>query len=132
MKWMPCCAKSSARDAFVLASPVNCGTVTAVMKRFMERMVCYAHWPWGMPAPKDRNPLKKKRALVVVSSAAPSILVRLTTQIVKILKQSATFLGAKETDVLYIGLAAGKPEPDPGERTRKKARALGKKLAQRS
>jgi multimeric flavodoxin WrbA len=34
-------------DAVVLASPVNFGTVTAVMKRFIERLVCYAWWPWG-------------------------------------------------------------------------------------
>ena len=116
-------------DAFILASPMNCGTVTAVMKRFMERIACYAYWPWGMASPKDRNPVKAKRAVIVGSSAAPSILARLTTNMVKILKQSASFLGAKEIDVFFIGLAAMKPAPQLSERTRKKARALGGKLA---
>ena len=34
-------------DAIVLASPMNFWTVTAIMKRFIERLVCYAYWPWG-------------------------------------------------------------------------------------
>src|SRR5690606_17046222 len=42
-------------DAIVLASPTNFGTVTALMKRFIERLVCYAYWPWGAPAPRGRN-----------------------------------------------------------------------------
>jgi multimeric flavodoxin WrbA len=42
-------------DAIVLGSPMNFGTVTAVMKRFIERLVCFAYWPWGMGAPKVRN-----------------------------------------------------------------------------
>ena len=60
-------------DALVLASPMNFWTVTAVMKRFIERLICFAYWPWGMHAPKMRNKLKTKRAVVVVSSAAPSL-----------------------------------------------------------
>ena len=58
-------------DAIVLASPMNFWTVTAVMKRFIERLVCYAYWPWGMHGPKIRNKLKTKWAVVVVASAAP-------------------------------------------------------------
>ena len=50
-------------DVIVLGSPVNFGTVTAVMKMFIERLVCFAYWPWGMNAPKVRNTLKVKRAV---------------------------------------------------------------------
>ena len=39
-------------DGIVLGSPMNFGTVTAVMKRFIERLACYAYWPWGMHAPQ--------------------------------------------------------------------------------
>jgi len=61
-------------DAVVLASPMNFGTVTAVMKRFIERLACLAYWPWGANAPKMRNRLKQKRAVVVASSAAPALI----------------------------------------------------------
>jgi multimeric flavodoxin WrbA len=115
-------------DAVVLGSPMNIGTVTAIMKRFIERLVCYTYWPWGMNAPKARIKVKNKKAIIVISSAAPSILSRLTTNIVKILKDAASFLGAKIIGVLSVGLVAGEEHHDIGDRVRKKARCLGKKL----
>lgn len=116
-------------DAFILASPMNFWTVTAVMKRFVERLICYAYWPWGKHAPKLRKIPKTKRAVVVISSAAPSFLARLMTRMVGLLKDCAKLLGAKTVDVLFIGLASGEPKPDIGSRARKRARRLGKKLA---
>ena len=41
--------KIEAAEAFVLASPTNFGSVTAIFKRFMERLVAYAYWPWDKP-----------------------------------------------------------------------------------
>jgi NAD(P)H-dependent FMN reductase len=116
-------------DAIVLASPMNFWTVTAVMKRFVERLVCFAHWPWGSHAPKVRNSQRAKRAVVVGSSAAPALLARLLTRMVGLLKQVARLLGAKKVDVLFIGLAAGQQRQDIGDRARRQARKLGKKLA---
>jgi multimeric flavodoxin WrbA len=118
-------------DAVVLASPMNFWTVTAVMKRFIERLVCFAYWPWGAAAPKIRNKLKTKRAVVVISSAAPSLLARLMTRMVGLMKGVAGLLGAKTIGVLSIGLAAGEPKQDIGNRARRKARRLGRKLAAR-
>src|SRR5438270_4094086 len=46
-----------AADAVVLASPVNCGNVTAIFRCFMERLIGTAYWPWGQPAPKPRSPV---------------------------------------------------------------------------
>ena len=66
-------AEIEGSDAIVLGSPVNFGTVTAVMKKFIERLVCFAYWPWGMNAPRVRDKEIRKRAVVVVSSAAPSL-----------------------------------------------------------
>ncbi|MGE5843789.1 MAG: flavodoxin family protein, partial [Syntrophaceae bacterium] len=43
--------KIEAADGLVLASPVNFFGVTAVTQRFIERLVCYAFWPWGKPGP---------------------------------------------------------------------------------
>jgi len=36
-------------DAYIIAAPTNLGSVTAIFKRFMERLVVYAYWPWGLP-----------------------------------------------------------------------------------
>ncbi len=117
-------------DAIILASPMNFGTVTAVMKRFVERLVCFAHWPWGKLAPSARKRKRTKRAVVVASSAAPAILGRLFTSMVGLLKQAARLLGAQRVDVLFIGLAALKERPDVSDKTRRKAQRLGRKLAE--
>jgi NAD(P)H-dependent FMN reductase len=116
-------------DAFILASPMNFWTVTALMKRFIERLICFAYWPWGKAGPKLRNIPKTKRAVVVISSACPALLARLMTRMVGLLKSCARVLGAKTVDVLFIGLTASEPKADIGDRARKKARRLGKKLA---
>lgn len=115
-------------DAIILGSPVNFGTVTAVTKRFIERLLCLAYWPWGMNAPKVRNRQKRKRAVIVVSSAAPSLLTRLLTQTTGLLKKAAGLLGAKTVGVLFIGLSAREEKQQPSERVMRKARRLGKKL----
>ncbi len=117
-------------DAIILASPMNFGTVTAVMKRFVERLVCCAHWPWGKLAPSARKRNRTKRAVVVASSAAPAILGRLFTSMVGLLKQAARLLGAQRVDVLFIGLAALKERPDVSDKARRKAQRLGRKLAE--
>ncbi|MEL7448668.1 MAG: flavodoxin family protein, partial [Pseudomonadota bacterium] len=42
-------------DSIVLAAPTNFSAVTAVFKRFMERLAVYGYWPWGTIAPKFRK-----------------------------------------------------------------------------
>lgn len=117
-------------DAIVIASPVNFGTVTAVMKKFIERLVCFAYWPWGKPAPRIRDKRKARKAVVISSSAAPAILTRLFTKINKQLKTAAGLLGAEIIGVLVMGMAAQSPQQTISERQRQKARRLGKKLAE--
>ncbi|TLU84798.1 MAG: flavodoxin family protein [Chlorobium sp.] len=116
-------------DALVLASPMNAGTVTAIMKIFIERLVCTAYWPWGAPAPKARRPGKSKRAVLVASSAAPAFLARLTGDVTKRLKSAATMLGAETVGTLFIGLAAQQQHQELSKRTVNKAHKLGHKLA---
>ena len=82
-------------DAIMLASPMNFWTVTAVMKRFIERLVCFAYWPWGKHSPKLRNRRKTKLAVVVISSAVPAIMARLFTGTVGLLKGVAGLLGRR-------------------------------------
>ncbi len=61
-----------AADAIVIGSPVNFGNVNALTRCFLERCVCYGYWPWDATAPKQRNPIRKKKAVLVSSSAAPA------------------------------------------------------------
>ncbi|EDY82547.1 hypothetical protein VDG1235_2170 [Verrucomicrobiia bacterium DG1235] len=116
-------------DAFVLGSPMNFGTVTAVMKQFIERLVCYAYWPWGALIPKSRLESGKKFAVLVSASAAPSVYSRLSSKLVKLLKDAARLLGAGSVSVIFVGLAAKERRKKMSEHTRKKARAIGKELA---
>ena len=77
-------------DAYILASPTNMGSVTAIFKRFMERLAVYAFWPWEMNAPQMRKAdSPRKKALLVSSCAAPGILGRLLYSTRKQLKMTA-------------------------------------------
>lgn len=115
-------------DAVVLGSPMNFGTVTAVTKRFIERLACYGYWPWGAPAPKMRREVNRP-GIVVASSAAPALLARLGFGMVRLMKQTLRVLGIRCVGVLFVGLSAGQPTPDLSKRVRAKAQRLGHRLA---
>lgn len=118
-----------AADGIILASPMNFGVVTAVMKCFIERTLCYTYWPWPALAPALRKKRPSKRAVVVTSSAAPAILGRVFTRIVGLLSGVARLLGAKRVGVLYMGLSRHRPMSAPRPRHLAKARKLGRRLA---
>ncbi len=65
---------------------------------------------------------------IVGSYRKGGIIARLATHIVGMLKKCAGLLGARKIEVLFIGLAAKQPTQTIGERTRKQARRLGKRL----
>ncbi len=117
-----------AADAIVLASPVNFGTVTAVMKRFLERLACYAYWPWGAPAPRFRITTARKPAVIVASSAMPGWMARIFTNTFSLLRKAAKVLGCRVVGSLAVGLAAGKSVPDLSAGIRRRAHALGLRL----
>jgi multimeric flavodoxin WrbA len=116
-------------DALILGSPINFGTVTAVMKTFIERLVCYAYWPWSQNAPRARATIKSKRAVIVISSAAPALMARCMTGAAGLLQQAASLLGARTVGVVRVGLAARPAPVRIPERIRRKARRLGVRLA---
>jgi len=94
-------------DAFILASPTNFGSVTAVFKRFMERLVAYAYWPWDKPYPKFRKAgLAQKKAMLISSSAAPSWMGRWLFGTGRQLDMAAKTIGAKSVGTLFTGLAS--------------------------
>lgn len=123
-------AKIEAADGYILASPTNFGTVTALFKRFLERLVVYAYWPWGMHAPQFRKAnMAAKPAVLIASSAAPGIMGRWFYSTTKQLKTTAQTIGAKPLGTLFIGLAAGAPHQPLPQKTLRKAQRLGAALA---
>lgn len=117
-----------ASDAIVLASPMNFRSMTAIMKRFVERLIPYGYWPWSMNAPANRLRPGARRAIVVASSAAPAIMARYFTGMTRLLESVARLLGAGKVDVLFIGLARHTPTSTLPERARARARKLGARL----
>jgi multimeric flavodoxin WrbA len=96
--------KIDAADGLILASPVNFFTVTALMKRFIERLVSYAYWPWGQHAPQNRIRKKSKKSVVVTSSACPSWMSRfLMPNAVSVMKAAAEVVGSKVVKTIYYG-----------------------------
>ena len=121
--------KIEAADAYILASPTNFGSVTAVFKRFSERLVAYAYWPWDKPYPKFRKQgLPQKHALLISSSAAPSWLGRYAFGSVKQLKTTARTIGAKPVGVLFTGMANTEKHKRLPPKTMARTRALARRL----
>jgi NAD(P)H-dependent FMN reductase len=121
--------KIEAADGLVLASPVNFFGVTAVTQRFIERLVCYAFWPWGKPGPVTRVKDRGIKAVLVTSSAMPAALGRIFTRSLGGLKRAAQTLGAKPAGTLFIGKAALHEKQDLPQAILDKARKLGYDLA---
>jgi len=122
-------AQIEASDAYILASPTNCGAVTAVFKRFMERLLVYAYWPWGQPAPKPRRASRRKPVLLVSSSAAPGWMGRLFFGTTGQLRRTAKTIGGRSRGTCFTGLAATSRDKRLSERQRRKAARLARRLA---
>ncbi|TLN00999.1 flavodoxin family protein [bacterium] len=116
-------------DCFILASPTNFGSVTAIFKRFMERLAGYAYWPWELNGPQYRKAqAAKKKALLVSSFAAPAILARWFFGIDKQLKMTAKTIGAEVVGSLYAGMIAKDQHPKLAKGVRAKISLLAGKL----
>jgi len=117
-------------DGYVLGSPINFFTVTALMKRFVERLIVYAYWPWGSKAPKMRKKQKNNKAVLITSSACPAFIGRiLMHNALSVLSSAANCMGAKVIKRLYFGAIAIEKEQKLKPGQLKKAREAGRKLA---
>ena len=54
-------------DSLVFAAPTNFSAVTALFKRFMERLSVYGYWPWGAMAPIYRKAKGQKKPTVIIT-----------------------------------------------------------------
>jgi putative NADPH-quinone reductase len=115
-------------DGIVLGSPVNFFTVTALTKRFVERLVCYAWWPWGARAPRMRTTERPRKAVLLLSCAMPAIMARIFCGAPRVLKSAAAALGARTVGLLIIGQVAQQEHQALPARARNNARRLGYKL----
>ncbi len=116
-------------DGYILASPTNFGSVTAIYKRFMERLIVYAYWPWDMNSPKFRKEnVPKKKSVLVSSCAAPGIIGLLMYGTHKQLKMTSKIIGADTVGTLFTGLIAKEPHQTLPEGVQKKIKTLAEKL----
>ena len=107
-----------AADAYVLAAPTNYGSVSAIFKRFMERLAVYGYWPWGQVAPKYRKAGQTgKRALLISSSAAPGLLGRWFFASGRQLRMVAKTIGARPVGLLFNGQSSAQKRPVLSPRT---------------
>jgi len=118
----------SGADAFIFGTPMASGSVTAVMKTFLDRIVwCFAkpgNWPLkGCPRPRTS---RKREAIILLASGVIPPIIRFTcddaTSLIKSVCTSS--LNAKVVGSLY----AGAVERRGLERYLPRARSLGAKL----
>ena len=119
-----------AADSYIFASPTNFYSVTAVFKRFMERLVVYAYWPWGMFSPKYRKKKTTKKAMLIASSAAPGLMGRMFYGTLKQLQMTAKTVGARPVGSLFIGNMSQHEHPELTEKTREQVSSMVRKLIQ--
>jgi multimeric flavodoxin WrbA len=118
-------------DAIVLASPVNFSTVTALMKKFIERLIPYGYWPWGSYSPKMRKGRQqpKKKAVIITSSACPAFLARIIMRNpLMVMKMAAMTIGARVVKKIYYGAVAVTEDQKLSNKAISKAQRCAKKL----
>lgn len=121
--------KIEAADGFILAAPTNFSSVTALFKRFAERLAVYGYWPWGRPAPVFRRAKMPKKPVVIISScAAPGWMGRLTYGTNRNLRIAAKTMGGRVVGSIVAGLVAKESKPGLPNRTRRRTRALAPRL----
>ncbi|OQK17711.1 FMN reductase [Methyloprofundus sedimenti] len=116
-------------DGFILASPTNFGSVTAIFKRFMERLTVYAYWPWDKNYPQSRKSnVQQKKAVIISSCAAPGFIGRLMYGTLKQLKMTARTIGAETVGTLFTGSISKESHPTLSDAVQKKIKILAVKL----
>ena len=116
-------------DSYILASPTTFYSATALFKRFQERLVAYAYWPWDMNAPQLRKAgVPGKKAIVVSSCAAPGPLGKLLYHTHRQLKNTAKTIGAEIAGSIFTGLISKDPHAILPERVQSQIRKMATRL----
>jgi multimeric flavodoxin WrbA len=120
--------KIEAADGYILASPTNFYSVTALFKRFMERLVVYTYWPWGSRAPKARRKTATKKAILIASSAAPGFMGRMLYATLDQLKVTAKTIGAKPIGSVFVGSMSLQEYPKLRDKVQERVRTMVREL----
>jgi multimeric flavodoxin WrbA len=120
--------KIEAADGYILASPTNFYSVTALFKRFMERLVVYTYWPWGSRAPKARRKKATKKAILIASSAAPGFMGRMLYATLDQLKVTAKTIGAKPIGSVFVGSMSLQEHPKLRDKVQERVRTMVREL----
>ncbi len=115
-------------DGLVMGSPVNFFNVTAVTRKFMERLVCFSYWPWGQPGPKMRSKLRDKKAVLITASAMPAFMGWIFTGAPRALRLIAKTMGAQPIKTIFVGLAGQQQHPTLSGKAIRQAQAAGRQL----
>ena len=120
-------------DGLVLGAPTNFYNVNALTRRFMERLLPYAYWPWNAKmGPKLRVAKPAKKAVTVTATACPTFLARiLTPRPRKALKIAASMMGARVVGSLHYGGVAQTADSTLNEKGLRKAYRAGEYLVSR-
>ena len=118
-------------DGVVLGAPTNFYNVNAVTRRFMERLLPYAYWPWKVQmGPKLRVAKPDKEAVTVTASACPGFLAKiLIPGPPRALKNAARMVGARVIQSLYYGGVARTADATLDEKGLVRAYRAGEYLA---
>lgn len=117
-------------EGYVLASPTNFYTVTAIYKRFLERLIPYAYWPWGMNAPVRRKKnTRRKKAILISSCAAPATIGRFVYGTERQLKLTAKTLGADIAGTICFGQVSKQVATKLSDRYMREAEKMIAKLS---
>jgi hypothetical protein len=102
-------------------------------RRFIERLLPYAYWPWNMKAgPKYRVSKPDKIAVVVTATACPALIARIVIPgSRRALKIAARTLGARVVQSLHFDCIAQTPEAPLSAKARRRAYQAGERLATR-
>ena len=116
-------------DGYVFAAPTNFSSVTALFKRFSERLAVYGYWPWGQLSPTFRKAKGPKKPAVLISScAAPGLLGRLTYGTNRNLRIAARTIGSKVVSSMVTGMVAQEQDVELPPRARRRASVLAHRL----
>ena len=118
-------------DAIVLGAPVNFYNVNAITRRFIERLVRFAYWPWGSRGPQPRKKTMTKKAVLITSSAAPAIIGQMFTGALRALRIAVKIMGARPVATIFVGMIAVNKYASVPEKAMRKARKVGYSLATR-
>ncbi len=122
-------AEIDSADGLVIASPINFFNITAVTRKFLERLLVYVYWPWGSTIPKFRVAKSGKKAVLVTSSGAPAFIGKIFFRpALGALKMTAQCLGAKVIAQLYFGMVAQQPRFTLNQKDLVRAYSVGAKL----